>query len=160
MNGGQRPQGVSLEKLLKAGVPPSAARSRIMAAIRSRNTSPEVALRRMLHQRGLRFRLKAKNLPCKPDIIFPSQRLAVFVHGCFWHQHDGCKYARIPKSRIEFWAEKFRRNRHRDARNIATLQECGWTPIVVWDCELKDELRVIEIASHVEGLVRGNPNTA
>jgi len=139
----------SLESILKAGPRPSPLRSRVMASVRSRNTKPEIVLRRALHASGLRFRLQHKALGCKPDILLPGRCLAIFVHGCFWHQHEGCKFGRKPKSRLEFWNEKFRRNRRRDESNIKAVRMAGWTPIVVWECELKSRQRLHEIVNEI-----------
>jgi DNA mismatch endonuclease (patch repair protein) len=137
----------SLERLLRQGAPPSALRSRTMAAVGQKNTSPELLVRKALHRTGLRFRLHTNNLPCLPDIVLPSRKLAIFVHGCFWHQHEHCKFARKPKSRLEFWNEKFARNRQRDVRDIRSTWECGWTPVVVWECETKRVGRLAEIVT-------------
>ena len=94
-------------------------------------------LRRILHRRGLRYRLHDRSLPGSPDLVFPRYRAAVFVHGCFWHVHDGCKFATRPSSRKEFWKEKFAANRKRDRRNYATLAANGWRVLVVWECAIK-----------------------
>lgn len=117
-------------------------RSVLMAGIRSRNTAPELAVRRIAHQMGLRFRLHRKDLPGRPDLVFPKHRLVVFVHGCFWHRHRECKYAYTPKSRIEFWAKKFASNIACDGRQEAALKALGWRVLVIWECETKDELAV------------------
>ena len=116
-----------------------AARSAQMARIRARDTKPEMRVRRALHSAGLRYRLYAKGLPGKPDIVFPRARVAVFVHGCFWHQHPdpACKLARMPKSRLEFWRPKLEGNRARDERVRAELEELGWAVIEVWECQTK-----------------------
>lgn len=116
------------------------ARSAQMAKIKSRDTQPEMRVRRALHAAGLRYRLHAKDLPGKPDIALPSRRIAIFVHGCFWHRHldPSCKLARIPKSRIDFWQEKFAANRARDERNESALQAEGWDVRVVWECEISE----------------------
>ena len=113
-----------------------AERSTRMSRIRSRNTSPEVALRKALHALGLRFRLDNRKLPGKPDLILPRYKAAVFVHGCFWHRHDGCKIATIPKSNTEYWVQKFDRNVARDARVIDELESSGWRVFVAWECAL------------------------
>jgi len=115
------------------------ARSAQMARVRGRDTKPEIRVRRALHAAGLRFRLHAKDLPGKPDIVFRSRRVAVFVHGCFWHRHDdpACKLARLPKSRLEFWETKLETNRARDVRDRAALEAAGWTVETVWECELR-----------------------
>jgi DNA mismatch endonuclease (patch repair protein) len=112
------------------------ARSRNMGAIKGADTRPELAVRRMLHAAGFRFRLHRKDLPGRPDIVFPSRRKAIFVHGCFWHRHPGCPYAYVPKTRVAFWQEKFQRNTERDAKAQAALAACGWRSFVVWECEL------------------------
>jgi DNA mismatch endonuclease, patch repair protein len=107
-----------------------------MRAVRQRNTAPELTVRRMLHARGWRYRLHRKDLPGSPDLVFPSRRKAIFVHGCFWHGHD-CRAGRAPKTREAFWSAKLRNNRDRDRRAEDALRELGWEPIVVWQCELK-----------------------
>ena len=117
-------------------------RSEMMARIRGRDTAPELAVRRIAHRMGLRFRLHRKNLPGRPDLVFPKHRLAVFVHGCFWHRHEGCRYASTPKSRAAFWAEKFAANVERDARQETALKTLGWRVLVIWQCETKDEAAV------------------
>jgi DNA mismatch endonuclease, patch repair protein len=114
------------------------ARSRIMRAITRKDTRPEIAVRRLVHDMGYRFRLHVRSLPGTPDIVMPGRRAVIFVHGCFWHQHPGCKKARIPTVRQDYWEPKFHRNADRDARTTRSLQERGWTVIVVWECELSD----------------------
>ncbi|MFT3830034.1 MAG: very short patch repair endonuclease [Opitutaceae bacterium] len=111
-------------------------RSRIMAAVRSRDTGPELALRQALHRLGYRYRVNVRALPGSPDLVFPSRRKVVFVHGCFWHGHS-CRWGRAPKSRREFWFAKRAGNRRRDRRNLAELRQLGWRALVVWQCELK-----------------------
>ena len=117
-------------------------RSDLMAGIRNRDTAPELAVRRIAHRMGLRFRLHRKDLPGRPDLVFPKYRLAVFVHGCFWHRHEGCRHASTPKSRIAFWTEKFAANVERDARQEATLRALGWRVLVIWQCETTDKAAV------------------
>ena len=112
-------------------------RSRIMASVGQRDTGPEMRLRRILHRRGLRYRLHDRSLPGSPDLVFPRFRAVVFVHGCFWHVHDGCKFATRPSSRKEFWKEKFTANRKRDRRNYEALAASGWRVLVVWECAIK-----------------------
>lgn len=121
-----------------ADVVDRATRSRMMAGIKGKNTKPELLVRRYLHSRGLRFRLHVTNLPGRPDIVLPKYRKVVFVHGCFWHQHAGCKYATLPSSRAEFWANKLSDNVARDQYQIAVLEELGWGVLLVWECELRD----------------------
>jgi len=118
-------------------------RSRNMAAIKGRNTKPEILVRRMLHAQGFRFRLHRKDLPGRPDIVLPRYKTVVFVNGCFWHQHAGCKFATKPSSRTEFWEAKLGRNVARDCENAAKLAELGWRVVVVWECELRDADAVI-----------------
>ena len=108
-----------------------------MAAVTSKNTQPEVAVRRFLHALGYRFRLHRKDLPGKPDIVMPKLRTCIFVHGCFWHRHTGCRYATTPKTRSEFWKAKFSRNVERDLENVQALEALGWKVLVVWECEVR-----------------------
>lgn len=112
-------------------------RSWNMSRIRGKDTKPELAVRSLLHRRGYRFRLSEKTLPGKPDIVLPKYRTAILVHGCFWHRHSGCKYAYTPKSRLDFWNQKFEENVVRDKNNLSRLQQKGWLPIVIWECEIK-----------------------
>ncbi len=116
-------------------------RSAQMAKVRGRDTKPEMRVRRALHAGGLRFRLQIRDLPGRPDIVFRSRRIAVFVHGCFWHRHDdpNCKLARLPKTRLEFWLPKLEGNRQRDERNEAALKSAGWKPLVIWECQTKNQ---------------------
>ena len=114
-------------------------RSQIMARVRSKNTSPELTVRSSLHKAGLRFRIHRKDLPGSPDVVFPSRRLVVFVNGCFWHQHEKCKRARIPSSRLNYWVDKLRRNVERDAGNYAALKVAGWKVVIVWECRITPE---------------------
>ena len=118
-----------------------AKRSANMRAIRSKDMKPEMAVRRLAHSMGYRFRLHRKDLPGKPDMVFPSRRAVIFVHGCFWHQHPdpSCKDARAPKSNIEYWQPKLSRNQARDAEHESALQGQGWRVLVIWECQTKDE---------------------
>lgn len=120
------------------------ARSAQMALVKGKNTKPEIKVRRALHAAGLRFRLHSAKLPGKPDIVLPSRRIAIFVHGCFWHRHSEptCKLARMPKSRPDFWIPKLEANRERDARNERLLRELGWDVLTIWECELSNESRL------------------
>jgi len=114
-----------------------AQRSANMRAVRSANTQPEMRVRQIAHGLGYRFRLHRRDLPGKPDIIFPAQQKAIFVHGCFWHQHKGCQRATIPKSNAGFWRTKLSRNAERDARNLAEIRSIGWRALIVWECETR-----------------------
>jgi DNA mismatch endonuclease (patch repair protein) len=109
-----------------------------MARIRRANTLPELRVRRLLHKLGYRFRLQWKGVPGRPDVAFPRRHKALFVHGCFWHAHEGCPVHRIPKSRPEFWKAKFARNRERDERLLKAAKQLGWDCLVIWECETKD----------------------
>jgi len=113
-------------------------RSRIMAAVPHRDTKPERVVRRLLHAMGYRFRLHRKDLPGTPDIVLPKHRVAIFVHGCFWHQHPECRKARRPSSNCAYWDKKLDENVIRDRRNLADLESKAWHPMIVWQCELKD----------------------
>lgn len=117
-------------------------RSQVMSRVKGRDTRPEMRVRRALHAAGLRYRLQAKELPGRPDLVFRSARLAIFVHGCFWHRHAGCEHARMPKSRVDFWTAKLEANVNRDARQIAELEEAGWTVMTLWECETRDQAAV------------------
>lgn len=115
-----------------------AQRSRNMARIRGKDTALEITVRRLLHALGYRFRIHVPTLPGKPDLAFSARKKAVFVHGCFWHSHPGCVRATRPVSRAAFWAEKFEKNRERDARVQARLHAEGWQVLVIWECEVKE----------------------
>lgn len=116
-----------------------ATRSRMMSGIQGKNTKPELLVRKYLHSRGLRFRLHAKELPGKPDLVFPKYKAVVFVHGCFWHQHPGCKYAYVPQSNTAFWREKLQYNQERDKLKAAALKKLGWRVLTIWECSLDDK---------------------
>lgn len=119
-------------------------RSDIMRAVRRRDTGPEVSVRRIAHRLGLRFRLCVRELPGSPDLVFPKYRIALFVHGCFWHRHAGCSRASTPKTRAEFWQHKFDMNVQRDSRAAAALADIGWRAEVIWECTTKSEERIEE----------------
>ena len=121
-----------------------ARRSEMMAHIQGRDTVPEVVVRRTAHRLGFRFRLYRKDLPGRPDLVFPRYRAVVFVHGCFWHRHAGCRFAYDPRSRIPFWTEKFRQNVDRDRRTDDALRSLGWRVQVIWECETRDDSVVVD----------------
>ena len=112
---------------------------RTMRAIRSTETKPERRLRSMLHRAGYRFRKNVKGVPGSPDILFPAKKKAIFVHGCFWHQHSGCRHAKVPRTRPEYWIPKFARIAQRDEENRAALAEAGWSTLLIWECELEKD---------------------
>jgi DNA mismatch endonuclease (patch repair protein) len=112
-------------------------RSYNMSQITGKDTKPEMMVRKFLHSNGFRYRLHVKDLPGKPDLVLPKYNSVIFVHGCFWHAHDNCKYFTIPKTRTEWWKEKLYGNKKRDEKNIEKLEEEGWNVIVIWGCELK-----------------------
>lgn len=112
-------------------------RSKNMAAIKGKNTRPEMLVRKFLHAQGFRYRLHVKDLPGKPDIVLPKYRTAIFVHGCFWHGHEGCRYYVVPKTRTEWWLNKINRNIDNDKKAYDALKAEGWNVVEVWECELK-----------------------
>ena len=118
-------------------------RSEVMSKIKGRDTGPERSVRSLLHRMGYRFRLYRKELPGKPDIVLPRYRCVILVYGCFWHRHKNCRFAYVPKSRIDFWSAKFEANINRDNKIKAELEQAGWRVIIVWGCELRrpDELK-------------------
>jgi DNA mismatch endonuclease (patch repair protein) len=115
----------------------AATRSRMMSGIRSKNTKPEMTVRKYLHAKGFRYRLHTKALPGSPDLVLPKHKVAIFVHGCFWHRHLGCRYATTPSSNVDTWRQKFSVNVARDRQKEAALEAAGWRVIVVWECELR-----------------------
>ncbi|TKB46011.1 DNA mismatch endonuclease Vsr [Ferrimonas sediminicola] len=131
-------------------------RSDLMSKVKSKDTSPEIVLRRVLHRLGLRFRLHRKDLPGHPDIVLPRYKAVVMVHGCFWHHHSGCKNATVPDTNTEFWMEKFARNVERDARVENELKELGWRVFVVWECELNTTSTARETGERLAGLITSN----
>jgi DNA mismatch endonuclease (patch repair protein) len=116
-----------------------AKRSQVMARVKGRDTRPEMLVRRLLTAMGVRYRLHRKDLPCAPDIVMAGRRLAIFVHGCFWHGHDCARGARVPKQNRDYWQAKIGRNSARDQRTQAELEALGWRTLILWECELKDE---------------------
>lgn len=131
-------------------------RSDRMSLVRSKNTKPELRVRSIVHRAGYRFRLHRRDLPGSPDLVFPSRRKVIFVHGCFWHAHPNpnCKRARVPKTRVEFWSDKFAKNRARDVRSVEQLNALGWKALTLWECELTSdeaiEMRVREFLDEVD----------
>lgn len=129
-------------------------RSEVMGKIKGKDTKPELIVRSLCHRLGYRFRLHRKDLPGTPDLVFPKFQLCVFVHGCFWHRHNGCRYAYQPKSRPEFWLPKLEKNTQRDQHSQEELRRMGWTVEVVWECETKNilslEARLVALLNNSE----------
>jgi DNA mismatch endonuclease, patch repair protein len=113
-------------------------RTQIMSKISGKDTKPEILVRKYLFSKGFRYRKNVKELPGKPDIILPKYKTVIFVHGCFWHGHEGCRKSQLPTSNIEFWTEKIGRNKERDQKEIQELEKLGWKVIVIWQCEIKN----------------------
>ncbi|WP_324187666.1 very short patch repair endonuclease [Sphingopyxis solisilvae] len=124
-------------------------RSWLMSRVGSKNTSPEMRVRRLAHSMGLRFRLHRKDLPGNPDLAFPKYGAVLFVHGCFWHRHPGCRKASTPKSRTEFWDAKFVSNVKRDRRNEDALRAQGWRVFTIWECEAKSDEEIHAVLSQI-----------
>ena len=120
-------------------------RSIMMSKIRSNNTKPEILLRKALFAKGLRYKINDKQLQGKPDIVLSKYKTVVFVHGCFWHNHKGCKISHLPKSNIEYWENKIRTNEERDFKNQDILKQLGWNVVVVWECELKTKEKIEQV---------------
>lgn len=120
-------------------------RSERMSKVRCKNTAPELAVRSIVHRLGHRYRLHSRGLPGQPDLTFVKRRKIIFVHGCFWHRHENCKLARMPKSRLEFWGPKLEANRHRDVKTQESLKAAGWDVLVVWECELSDQAALTQM---------------
>lgn len=112
-------------------------RSEIMSRVKSRNTRPELAVRKLIWAMGIRYRLEGRDLPGKPDIVFRRLRKVIFIHGCYWHRHEGCPNTRTPKSRVNFWTQKFETNRQRDEEHYRELKAMGWQFLIIWECEIK-----------------------
>jgi len=113
-----------------------------MALVRAKDTGPELAVRRLVHGQGYRYRLHRRDLPGTPDLTFPGLGKVIFVHGCFWHRHKGCSLARLPKSRVDFWLPKLEGNAKRDTRNVRALRQMGWSVLTVWQCQLCNTARL------------------
>lgn len=112
-------------------------RSWLMSRVKAKDTSAELRVRKVVHSLGLRYRLHRRDLPGNPDLVFPKHRAVIFVHGCFWHRHPGCKRASTPKSQVRYWQDKFDRNVARDRQAVADLRELGWRVMVIWECQTK-----------------------
>lgn len=128
-----------------------AKRSSIMRAVKGRNTEPELKVRRAAHALGLRFRLGRVDLPGKPDLVFPGRRVALFVHGCFWHGHTCPRGARVPQTNRAYWTAKIARNVSRDRATLEALRQLGWTPAVIWECETRDAAKLARLIARRVG---------
>lgn len=128
-------------------------RSWVMGRIRARNTKPEIMVRSLLHRMGYRFRINRRDLPGKPDIVLPKFRTVIFVHGCFWHRHPGCREATMPKSRTDYWRSKFEQNVERDKRTVRKLRKDGWSVLTVWACQVKKD--PLKVARRLDRHLRG-----
>lgn len=133
-------------------------RSRNMSAIRSGDTKPEMLVRRYLHARGFRYGLHNRKLPGSPDIVLSKYKTVIFINGCFWHGHEGCKYYRLPKSNIEFWQEKITRNKERDAFDVSVLEAKGWKVLTVWECELRTIAQREDTLTRLVQDIKGSSN--
>jgi DNA mismatch endonuclease, patch repair protein len=123
----------------------AAERSRIMSRVRSKDTRPEMIVRSLVHGMGYRYRLHRRDLPGSPDMVFPRLKKVIFVHGCFWHSHPGCKRSTRPTSRVDFWDKKLEANLRRDREAIAELERMGWRVLVIWECETRDEAAAVAL---------------
>ncbi len=138
---GRRPDrhGAGAYDTIKAKHVSPISRSENMSRIRGKDTKPEIKVRKLIHALGYRFRLHGRNLPGSPDLAFPGKRAVIFVHGCFWHRHPGCVKCTFPKTRIEFWKDKFEKNVERDLRAVSQLHQLGWRVMTIWECESINE---------------------
>ncbi|PKM14559.1 MAG: very short patch repair endonuclease [Gammaproteobacteria bacterium HGW-Gammaproteobacteria-2] len=134
----------------------SKTRSRMMSGIRGKNTKPELALRKALHSRGFRYRLNDRRLPGHPDLVLPKYRTAILVHGCFWHRHEGCRFATSPSTRPEFWQAKFDENTRRDREVQQLITKQGWRLATVWECALKRSEQVTAVTDLLAGWLPGS----
>lgn len=130
-------------------------RSRMMSGIRGRNTRPEMAVRRALFAAGFRFRLHRRDLPGAPDVVLPGRKVAVFVHGCFWHRHSGCRYSKLPATRPEFWRVKLDRNVERDRSVVESLLAMGWRVLIVWECAIRNKGALSVLQETLSVWIRG-----
>ena len=131
-------------------------RSALMANIRGKDTRPEMRVRHVVWGLGYRYRLHRRDLPGKPDLVFPKFRKVILVHGCFWHRHEGCRFCYSPKTNIEFWMRKFAANQERDQRNLILLRDLGWDALVIWECETSDSAILRKRITHYLGADLGN----
>lgn len=131
------------------------ARSRNMSHISSKNTKPEETVRKYLFQHGFRYRKNVSSLPGKPDIVLPKYKTVIFVNGCFWHAHEGCKWFVPPKSNVEFWTKKFEYNKERDLKNYRSLEGLGWRVLIIWECEIRHGDQTIALDNLAKEIIEG-----
>jgi len=131
----------------------------MMSAIRGSNTKPEIIVRKALFAAGYRYRLQRRDLPGRPDVVMPGKKVAIFVHGCFWHHHQSCRFAKLPATRPEFWEEKLRSNATRDARSIAELRALDWRVLVVWECFLRTAKSTTDVRSRLTDWIESGKQT-
>lgn len=132
-------------------------RSALMRRVRGKDTKPEMLLRKALHSAGVRFRLHDRRLPGRPDLVLPGRRLAIFVHGCFWHRHEGCPRTTTPKANNAYWTQKFAENIERDERKTNQLRQAGWNVRIVWECEILDEATLNAIVREIAATPKAPP---
>jgi DNA mismatch endonuclease (patch repair protein) len=125
-----------------------AQRSERMSRVRNKDTKPELVIRKLVWSLGYRYRLHSKKLPGRPDLVFPARKKVIFIHGCFWHQHENCRQYRMPRTRLEFWLPKLESNKRRDVKVLGELHTMGWKVLVVWECELKNKDELINRVRH------------
>jgi DNA mismatch endonuclease, patch repair protein len=131
-------------------------RSYNMSRIKGKDTKPEMVVRKFLHANGFRYRLHVKNLPGKPDIVLPKYKIVIFIHGCFWHKHEGCKYFVVPKTRTEWWINKINGNVENDKKTFTALQNLGWKVIEIWECTLKPQ-KIVETLQYLHNSLQTSP---
>lgn len=128
-------------------------RRKNMQAIKSKNTRPEMLVRQFLHSRGFRYRLHVKDLPGKPDVVLPKYKTAIFIHGCFWHGHENCKYFVVPKTKTQWWLDKIASNKSNDKSKIEKLEGLGWKVLTVWECQLKGKLKDLTLSGITDSII-------
>lgn len=142
-----------------ADIVPPATRSRMMSGIKGKNSQPEIMVRRLLFSAGYRFRLHRRDLPGTPDIVLPGRRIAIFVHGCFWHMHKECRLAKLPATRTEFWKAKLQTNAARDRRSFDALNTLGWRVLCVWECATRNKNAVERLLPSILEWIAGDAQT-
>lgn len=129
-------------------------RSEVMSKIRSKNTKPEILIRKALFAKGFRYRINDNKLPGKPDVVLPKYKTIIFIHGCFWHRHDGCKYAYTPKTNTDFWIEKIMANKERDIVNQSKLESMGWKVLTIWECEIRQKDKIPALIDRLSAIIK------